>query len=117
MARERRQEWVKRIARWRDSGLTAREFAAEIGINEHTLRHWAWRLRSDGDGSTAPPTRARPSADANAVRFVEVSAPDIGPQTIMALEIILPGGATIRVPSQFDDGVLRRVIAVLEAGA
>jgi len=41
-ARERtsRAEWQKRIERWSDSGLSAEQFAAELGINAGTLlRH------------------------------------------------------------------------------
>jgi len=28
-----RDEWAKRVERWKDSGLTAKEFASEVGIN------------------------------------------------------------------------------------
>src|SRR5437588_1547497 len=47
MARESRQVWVKRVERWRDSELTAKEFAAEIGINASRLQHWRWRLNAE----------------------------------------------------------------------
>lgn len=36
-ARVEREEWAKRVERWRDSGLKAAEFAAELGINPRTL--------------------------------------------------------------------------------
>jgi hypothetical protein len=29
-----REEWAKRVERWRDSGLTTAEFAAELGVSE-----------------------------------------------------------------------------------
>jgi hypothetical protein len=32
-----RAEWRRRVARWKSSGLTAKEFAAEMGINAGTL--------------------------------------------------------------------------------
>ncbi len=35
--RETRDEWQKRVERWKDSGLTAEVFAAETGINAGTL--------------------------------------------------------------------------------
>jgi hypothetical protein len=38
MKRESRKVWTKRVERWRDSGLSATEFASQIGINENTLR-------------------------------------------------------------------------------
>jgi hypothetical protein len=34
-----REEWAKRVERWRDSGLTTAEFAAEVGINPKTLTY------------------------------------------------------------------------------
>jgi hypothetical protein len=42
-------EWAKRVERWRDSGLTTAEFAAEPGINPHSLT-WAWTLKREAGG-------------------------------------------------------------------
>ena len=47
MDRTSREEWAKRVERWRDSGLTAAEFAAELGINAHSLSWWKWRLAAE----------------------------------------------------------------------
>jgi hypothetical protein len=47
MAREKRQVWIKRVERWRETGLTAREFAAEVGIDPMALSRWSWRLRAE----------------------------------------------------------------------
>jgi DNA-binding CsgD family transcriptional regulator len=38
--RTARAEWAKRVERWKDSGLTAKEFAAELGINPRSLVFW-----------------------------------------------------------------------------
>src|SRR5512143_3004069 len=46
MARDAREVWAKRVERLVDSGLTAKEYAAEIGVNANTLAGWRWRLRS-----------------------------------------------------------------------
>jgi hypothetical protein len=51
MDRSTREEWAARIARWKDSGLTAAEFASEIGVS---LRARRLKIRS-------PPDRGRPS--------------------------------------------------------
>jgi transposase-like protein len=50
MARARvdRNEWKRRVQRWKDSGPTAKEFAAETGINAGTLQFWRHKLK-DGD--------------------------------------------------------------------
>jgi hypothetical protein len=34
------EEWQKRIEQWRESGLTAAQFATELGINAGTLKFW-----------------------------------------------------------------------------
>ncbi len=48
MDRESRETWAKRVERWRDSGLTAKEFAAEMGINEQ-LAMWQAHSRPPRD--------------------------------------------------------------------
>lgn len=114
MARETRSIWTKRVERWRTSGLTARQFAAEIGVNAGTLTFWKWKLGSEARGERRkggrPPT-------APAATFVELVPTDLprSPTEIVgdALEIVLGGGLRIRVPARFDDEALRRVVAVL----
>jgi hypothetical protein len=44
VARESRDVWLKRVERWRESGLRANEFAAELGVNAATLAEWKYRL-------------------------------------------------------------------------
>jgi hypothetical protein len=36
MERVSREAWAKRVERWRGSGLTAAEYAAEIGVKPQT---------------------------------------------------------------------------------
>jgi transposase-like protein len=45
MGQDPRELWLKRVERWKDSGLSAREFAAEVGINAQTLSYWRWKLK------------------------------------------------------------------------
>jgi DNA-binding transcriptional regulator YiaG len=61
MAREPREVWEKRVARWRESGLKAKEFACEVGVNANTLAHWAWRLDqpAGGPAKDAKPARTK----------------------------------------------------------
>ena len=62
------EQWRKRVQRWKDSGLTAREFAAEVGLNFHTLRYWSSRLQPEKStkSGAAMVVAARP-------RFIEVT--------------------------------------------
>jgi hypothetical protein len=114
MARESRETWIKRIERWAESGLTAKEFAAEVGVNAATLMHWKYRLNA----------KARPGADEaaqprdTAVQFVEVPAPSPELKTSSktsssALELVFANGATLRVPADFDAATLRRLLDVM----
>jgi hypothetical protein len=97
-----RDAWRERVAQWRSSGLTAREFAARRAINASTLAHWAWRLRRESPGDAA--------AEASVPPMIEVLA---RPVTDERFEIEL-GGRCVRVPPSFDAAALRRLIAVLE---
>jgi hypothetical protein len=110
MARESREVWAKRVERWKDSGLTAAEFAAEVGVNPRTLTYWKWHLRASArrDERHAQPAPAR--AD-----FVEVVAPMVAVEAPEPLEIVLADGLRIRVPVRFDETSLRRVVATLGA--
>ena len=119
MERVSREIWAKRVERWKDSGLTAKEFAAETGINARTLTYWKWRLGKEAQQPDAPrPSRPkrdkRPKRPSLGPTFVEWSPP---PGTVLstALEVMVRSGAVVRVPVGFDAGTLRRVVTVLEA--
>jgi len=118
MGHERREVWAKRVERCVDSGLTAKEFAAEVGVNASTLAHWRWRL---GTRTTpGPRTAARTSAAAPA--FVEVvggaglvGATAAAAGEVAPLELVPAGGLVVRIPAGFDGATLRRLVATLEA--
>ena len=44
MARASREIWAKRVERWKDSGLSAKEFAAELDVSPKSLMFWKWKL-------------------------------------------------------------------------
>jgi len=103
--RETQEVWQKRIERLRAGDLTDTEFAAELGVNVHTLRAWKYRL-SD---SKAPKPAARP---ARKPTFVELPRPT-ATEGEAALEIIAGAGVRIRVPVGFDEATLLRVLSVV----
>jgi len=115
MPRESREVWKKRLERWAESGLTASEFADEVGVNASTLAGWKWRLAAEARIATsAANAPARPS-------FVEVVAPLIAspagePSRVEPdpIELILSNGVRVRVPVGFDPVSLRRVVEALE---
>jgi transposase len=122
MARTSRAEWAKRVERWKDSGLTAKEFGAETGVNPSTLSFWSWKLGSEQrEGrrtSTAPSPHSRkrgaePKRDKPAARLVEVST--VVTSSPPMLEVVLGRGARVRVPAGFDEATLTRVVRAVEA--
>jgi hypothetical protein len=105
MARAGRAEWAKRVQRWADSGLTAKEYAAETGLNPNTLAHWRWRLGAEAN-------RPQPKVPSAPVKFVELAAEQA--PTPAFFELVLAGGRIIRVPPSFDGAALVRLVRALE---
>jgi transposase len=122
MSRASRSEWAKRVERWKDSGLSAKEFAAETGVKSSSLSYWKWKLGTDiergGERIAAVTVDRKPRASRKPSRraagFVEVSAGTVTTTSSM-LEIMMSGGARVRVPAGFDEETLMRVVRVLEA--
>jgi transposase len=100
----RSSEWRVRVEKWRKSGLTAAEYAERSGLKAKSLQWWRWRLGLGG----RPGMQAMPVQPA----FVEVVGGLRSPAG--DLEVQLPGGACVRVPTGFDAADLARVLQVLE---
>jgi hypothetical protein len=109
MARANRETWAKRVERWKESGLSAKEFASELGVSAKALSWWRWQLGK----ATPTPTRPRPEGAGGSVSpltFVEMSAP----LRNEPLEVVFPGGMRIRVPIDFDSSALERLMQVVD---
>lgn len=106
-----REEWRRRIERWRDSGLTAEEFASELGIKAGTLKFWKYKLGKEqrmtrGSARTAEGGRTRAS-----LPLVEVR-----PSAAMAasgFELELGNGRRLRIPASFEAQALEQLLTVL----
>jgi hypothetical protein len=115
-----RDTWAKRVERWKESGLSAKEFAAELGINARSLSWWRWQLSKSDALGEGPRRRRRRSCSSAAttslaktlspMTFVEMTAA-VMPEP---LEIVLASALRVRVPAGFDDATLRRLLDVLE---
>ena len=112
-----RETWAKRVERWKDSGLTAKEYAAELDISAKSLVWWKWRLgsavstRSRVRRSPGSRLKAAAAAPMSPMTFLEVTAAAIESE---ALEVVLKTGVRIRVRADFEDATLRRLLDVLE---
>src|SRR5438477_8407160 len=93
--RESREQWQERVAQWRSSGLTARDFAARNRLKVHTLRHWSWKLGREGGDVTSV---------ARVPALIEVH-PRAATDDRFEIEL---GGRRVRVPPSFDADALRR---------
>ncbi len=110
----REKLWRRRIRDQQRSGLAVREFCLREGLKDWTFRWWRQELaRRDQEPSTAP-QRERIDAPPTflPVRVVDLEA--VSPSPAPSIEIVLPTGPTVRVPSGFDPRTLGQVLAVLE---
>jgi len=117
MDRASRETWAKRVERWKDSGLTAKEYAAELGINAQSLAWWKWRLSSAATAPRVHPRVQRRARKASPtpiapLTFVELPAAAAGADM---LELVLPSSVRIRLPTGFDAQALGRLLDVLDA--
>ena len=113
MAKASRAEWVKRVERWQDSGLTAKEFAAELAVSPNSLTFWKWKLRREGSRQVDASSKTmKPVVKATEPKFLQlVPARDDATEAAVPLEVVIRGDIVVRVPSGFDEqalvGVLR----------
>ena len=105
-----RAEWQKRIERWRESGLTAEQFATELGINAGTLKYWKYRIGKDSTAGLATEQKPRRSKTPCAASLVEVHASSSSSSFVLELG----EGRRLQIPSQFDAPALQRLLSVLE---
>lgn len=100
--------WRERVRRWKESGLTAAQFAAQEGLpRAQALSWWAHRL-------SRSPKSDKPAA---ALKLVRVE-----PMVLESGVSVRDGGIEIRcgeyridVRAGFDETTLQRVLTVMEA--
>lgn len=123
---QQRAKWVER---WKDSGLTANEFAAEAGLTATALYNWSSQLSAaarkvadhEADNAELPKRfegRRRAKPERRSARptphFVELPVAAVTQASLM-LELLL-GDVRVRVPSGFDEETLARVVRALGVG-
>ncbi len=94
----RRREVEQVIARWREWDGTQSAFCVSMGISIQSLIRWR---------------KAVEDAPAQGAPFVEIgvtSAPSSS-----CYEIVLASGASVRVPTGFDDGEVSRLLTLASA--
>ena len=115
--RRSRAEWRKEIARWRESGLTAGEYAAKTRVNARTLTYWKYILTKEARTFALDKSKAKTSKRrAGSPSFPLIELRGSG-RTDERFEVELASGHRVRVPASFDADALRRLLATLEMPA
>lgn len=95
----RAQIWAERVTEWRESGLSASEFAKGRDFRAGTLRWWSSRLRRE----------ARKSEGVQLARVVRAPSISTSPRGI----VVEMSGARVLVPVGVDAATLKTVFAAL----
>jgi transposase len=98
-----RQAWVERLARFPDSGLSPAQFCTQEGVSLPSFYAWKRRLATEALDPAAPP-----DGDAGP-RLLPVRLP----APAAALELVLPGGAVLRIPPGADLAWVRSLVEAL----
>jgi len=108
---ERERFWAALIQQRAECGKSLREFAAAKGVVASTLAWWGSEIKRRKARRAGQASRA--SRPPKSIPFIPVTVAQDRVDTIF--EVALPGGAAVRVPTDFDADSLRRLIRVLEA--
>jgi hypothetical protein len=103
--------WLELVARQADSGLSIRQFCAEVGVSEPSFYAWRRKLRGRRNGpgrirTSGEPTE-QPSIDGE---FIPLTLIDASGE----LELIHPRGYRIRLTGEVNATSLQGVLDVLD---
>ncbi len=103
-AKEVEAIWLDRVRRWKSSGMTGQEFAAQERVAVNRLHAWTSKFRKSG--IELPVRGTAPTGELIAI----TSSTSM---VVSSIEIEV-GRATVRVREGFDPALLRQVMAALE---
>ena len=100
-----RHAWVERLARFSESGLSPAQFCTQEGLALPSFYAWKRRLAT----AALDPASAAPAAGDAGPRLlpVRLRAPAAVP------ELVLPGGAVLRIPPGADRAWVRSLVEAL----
>ena len=108
-----REEWAKRVERWKDSGLTAKEFASELGIKPGTLQQWKYQFDGERRGTRSPTGRGKSARRSSPLStgFAKLPTEVVSGPSVFELSV---GQYQVKVPTSFDAEALKRLLQALE---
>jgi hypothetical protein len=110
---ERAAYWRRLLAEWEQSGLSQAEFCRRRGIKAVNLAWWKRRLR--GSQGTPRAGRQRVTRSAGRAAFVELALPSHPVRGGLGYELVLPSGACLRLPDDFDPERVARLVQAMSA--
>jgi hypothetical protein len=110
--------WGERVAAWRASGLTAKEFATGQPFSAQQIWNWSYRLRRARPAPPAPATAPQTATHAvkKCVRLARVvRVATSAPPASSAMGLVVEWhGARIAVPPAFDRTTFSSVLEAIE---
>jgi len=96
-----------------ESGLTIQDYCFAYGVPVHTFHNWRRRLQRETQGAHVGCIEARVPSKPVFAEVHVVSSERPSPPSLV--EVVLRGGHRFRVGPDFDEGALRRLVALLES--
>jgi len=109
------RDWQAVFRDWEASGLTQVQFCTQRGLSIHVFRAERYGKRRSRTNLQTGPMRPAAFVPVKVVNRRKGSALALLSPTASVIELVLVGGRVVRVPSGFDEHLLARVIAVVEA--
>ena len=108
--------WRQRVDGLAASGKGLKAYAAELGVNPHTLAGWRWKLRKRAAAELAKPKSKRTSTmEPASGDFVdvtrEVAAALVGDVGVIEIEL---GDARVRIRGRVESDALAGVLRAVE---
>lgn len=121
--------WRDMVGRWRQSGVTIRDFCDAHGLSEPSFYGWRRELAKRDEQARERPARRKSSGHAESTNgsshrdphanglpaFVPLQVMPAEPASV--LEVVVGAGHVVRVPPGFDAATLRSLLAVLVEAA
>lgn len=118
---ERSRYWRRMIAAWETSGLTQAEFCRRRQVSASAFHWWRGELRKrsrrDEESGSPPSRRKTNNRKSNAAAFIPVVIKQEEDRRTedSRIELMIPSGHLLRVPRDFHDETLIRLLKAVES--
>ena len=116
-----RAQWLGHVLSWEESGVAGVAYCERHGLRPRSLYRWRRVFRASGEVSASPdsgpPLGTHGAGEPSSALFAEVHVAESPMQGlgVSGVELVLCGERRVRVAPGFDEGTVRRVVALLES--